>query len=67
MVKPDCPRCQSSALVRKETVVTASDTVESFYCGRCDHSWATEGDRRAVPREDADRPDRSRTTRRGLR
>ena len=63
MVKPNCPRCKSSALVRKETVVKAGLTVESFYCGRCDHTWNETGDRRTTPQGDADRPDRSRPTR----
>lgn len=62
MVKPDCPRCKSSALVRKETVVKAGETVESFYCGRCDHTWAESGDRSVTPKSDGERPDRSRPT-----
>ena len=60
---PDCSRCRSPAFVRKETVVKAGVTIESFYCGRCDHSWDEngDGDRSATYRE-VDRPDRSRFT-----
>jgi hypothetical protein len=62
MTKPDCPRCHSPALVRKETVVKAAAILESFYCGRCDHTWNESGDRAATPRGDGDRPDHSRPT-----
>jgi len=45
--------------VRKETVVKAAATIESLYCGRCDHSWNQSG----VPysTSDPERPDRSRS------
>jgi uncharacterized Zn finger protein (UPF0148 family) len=63
MIKSDCPRCKSPAFVRKETVVTAAKTIESFYCGRCDHTWNESGDRLTMPQDDKERPDHSRPTR----
>ena len=61
--KPDCPRCKTPALVRKETIVKARVTIESFYCGRCDLTWDNSGDPRMAAQPDLERPDRSRAAR----
>jgi len=52
-----CPYCHTVGFVRKERIITGSNSVVEFTCGRCNRVWASDDrcdvpDRRATSRGD---------------
>jgi hypothetical protein len=63
-----CIRCGTAGFVRREQVLARGMAETHYYCGRCDHGWATRdssairGDENTggSPGDDDDAPDRGR-------
>jgi transposase-like protein len=53
-IKPECPRCHKTGLVRSERVFKAGVSSTEFNCHGCGHTWQErDGDENVKTKSDA--------------
>lgn len=59
-----CPQCGVVGHVRWERVLTGTVMFVEYYCGRCEHVWRVDDDKRLSTRAapPTEKPERSRAT-----